>query len=178
MGAPAATREEFAAADREPVLGTSMTIVAPTGQYFKEKLINLGANRWSFRPEVGLSYPFGRRWLVDIYAGVWLFTTNHAFYPGTSVRTQDPMIAAQAHVSYNIDPVTWVAADFTHYTGGQSNVNDLYKDDRQSNTRIGATANLPVAPQHSVKIAFSTGAIVRFGANLSTISIAWQTALF
>ncbi len=130
FGAPAVTREEFAKSSPQTVLGASLTVIAPTGQYLSDKLINLGTNRWSFKPELGLSYVISERWFIDLYAGVWFFTNNNSFYPGTSVRSQDPFLTFQTHVSYNINPLMWAAIDFTYYTGGQSSVNDFYKDDR------------------------------------------------
>jgi hypothetical protein len=120
----------------------------------------------------------GNRWLIDLYAGIWLFTTNNSFYPGTSVREQDPMGSFQAHISYNIQPRMWAAFDMTFYTGGMSSVNDTEMDDRQSNSRVGATMVLPVGKRHSVKIAFSTGAIIRYGADFTTLSAGWQTSFF
>jgi hypothetical protein len=115
-----------------------------------------------------------KQWFIDLYAGVWLFTNNNSFYPGTSLRSQDPLIALQTHISYNFNPLMWAAVDITYYTGGQSSVNDVYNDDRQNNSRLGLTFNFPVSKQNAIKIAYSTGAIIRFGANFSTISIAWQ----
>ena len=179
FGAPAATLNEFAkTSSRTVVLGTSLTNVAPTGQYSSEKIINISTNRWSFKPELGISYPVGNRWLIDLYAGLWLFTNNDSFYPGSSVRTQDPLAAFQAHISYNVNPAMWAAIDLTYYTGGQSSINNNYNDDRQNNMRIGATVVLPVNKQNSVKLAYSTGAIIRFGSDFSTLSIAWQTTFF
>lgn len=176
VGAPALTPEEFATSSPQTILGGSLTVVAPTGQYFTEKLINLGTNRWSFKPEIGLSYPLDEHWLVDFYAGVWLFTDNGSFYPGTSVRSQNPLVSFQAHASYNITPLMWAAINLTYYTGGQSSVDDFYKDDRQNNSRFGATFNVPVSRLNSIKLAYSTGAIIRLGANFSVVSIAWQMA--
>ena len=178
FGGPALTREEFARSSPQTVLGASLTVIAPTGQYFSNKLINLGTHRWSFRPELGLSYAVSKQWFIDVYAGVWLFTNNHSFYPGTSLRSQNPLFTFQTHISYNINPVMWAAIDFTYYTGGQSSLNDFYKDDRLNNSRVGATFNFPVGTLSAIKIAYSTGAIIRFGANFSTISIAWQMAFF
>ena len=54
------------------MVGASLLVAAPTGQYYPNKLINLGTNRWAAKPEVALSYPLGPRWLLDAYAGVWL----------------------------------------------------------------------------------------------------------
>jgi hypothetical protein len=174
-GAPAATMGEIVKAPRKTILGTSLSVVTPTGQYFPEKLINLGTSRWAFKPELALSQPLGKRWLVDFYTGIWLFTKNDSFYPGSSVRTQDPLGAFQGHISYNIQPLMWVAFDLTYYTGGQSTVDGVEMDDRQSNSRVGATIVLPVGKRHSVKFAYSTGAIIRSGADFTSISAGWQT---
>lgn len=178
LGGKATTLEEFPKIKKSTIIGTSLTVVAPTGQYFSDKLINLGTWRWSFKPEVALTQPIGKNWMIDAYAGVWLFTTNHSFYPGTYTRRQDPMLTFQYHLSYNIRPRMWVALNATFYTGGQSSVNKVYKDDRQSNTRIGGTLALPVGKRHVLKIAYSKGAIIRIGANFSTISVGWTTSWF
>lgn len=177
-GGPAVTREEFAVSSPRTVLGASLTVGAPTGQYYSGKLINLGTHRWSFKPELGLSYVASKEWFIDLYAGVWFFTTNRSFFPGTSVRSQLPLLSFQTHVSYNISPLTWAAIDFTYYTGGQSSVNDLFNDDRQNNTRVGATFNFPVGRLGAIKLAYSTGAIIRIGGDFSTISAAWQMVFF
>ena len=175
IGAPAATLAETVKAPRKTILGTSLQISAPTGQYYPEKLINLGTSRWAFKPEVALSHPFGKKWLIDIYAGLWLFTKNDEFYPGTAVRTQDPLGSFQGHISYNIQPAMWVAFDMTYYTGGTSYIDGVENDDRQSNSRIGGTMVLPVGKRNAVKFAFSTGAIIRSGADFTTVSVGWQT---
>lgn len=178
VGAPAATIGEIAKAPRKTILGASLSITTPTGQYFPEKLINLGASRWAFKPELALSQPVGKRWLIDFYTGLWLFTKNEQYYPGSSVRTQDPLGSFQGHISYNIQPLMWAALDMTFYTGGNSSIDGVDMNDRQSNSRIGATLVLPVKKRNSLKFAFSTGAIIRSGADFSTFSVGWQTSLF
>ena len=72
----------------------------------------------------------------------------------------------------------WVALDMTFYTGGNSSIDGVDMNDRQSNSRIGATLVLPVKKRHSVKLAYSTGAIIRSGADISTVSVGWQTMFF
>jgi hypothetical protein len=175
LGAPATAPKDLAKAPRKTILGTSLSIVAPTGQYMPEKLINLGTYRWAFKPELALSQPVCKRWLVDVYAGLWLFTKNDSYYPGSSVRTQDPLGSFQGHISYNIQPLMWAALDMTFYTGGNSSIDGVPNKDRQSNFRIGATMVLPVGKRNSLKFAFSTGAIIRSGADFSTMSVGWQT---
>ncbi len=178
LGGHAVSLSEFAKEKNRTILGTSLTVITPTGQYFSDKLINLGTWRWSFKPEVAFTQKIGKRWMVDVYTGVWLFTTNHSFYPGSSIRTQDPLVAFQSHLSYNINPRMWVAINGTYYAGGQSSVNDIYKDDRLANARLGATLALPVGKRNVLKIAYSKGAVIRVGANFSTITLGWSSAWF
>ncbi len=178
IGAPASTLGELAKAKRSTILGTSLSVTVPTGEYNPDKLINLGTHRWSVKPEVALSQPIGQRWLFDMYYGIWFFTSNNSFYTGNSVRKQDPMGSVQAHISYNISPRMWAAFDMTYYTGGKSTVDGVELDDRQSNSRVGGTLVLPAGKVHSVKIAFSTGAIIRYGADFTTLSVGWQTSFF
>jgi hypothetical protein len=177
-GAPAMNLPQFMRAPRKTILGASINVVAPTGQYFNDKLINIGANRWSFKPELALSHPFGKKWMIDFYSAVWLFAKNNTFFPGTSVRSQDPLGALQAHLSYNVSLRAWVALDLTYYGGGNSSVNGVPKDDRQSNSRIGATLVFPTGKMSALKFAVSRGAIVRSGANFTSLSIGWQQSFF
>ena len=174
-GAPAMTPQQFAKSPRKPIVGVSLLVSAPTGQYFSGHLINLGANRWAFKPEVALSYPLGRRWLVDVYAAAWLFTDNGSFYPGTATRSQAPIGAVQAHVSYSLSLKAWAAFDATWYAGGQASVNGVPHGASESNSRVGGTVVFPVGNRHSIKVSCSTGANVRFGTDFTTLSIGWQT---
>lgn len=176
VGAPASTAETIMKSPRKPIVALSLNAVLPTGQFFPDKLINLGTNRYSLRPEVALSYPLGKRWLLDAYAGVWYFTNNSSFYPGDAIRTQEPLGAFQAHISYNFTPRHWVALNTTFYTGGESAIDDVKLDDRQENFRVGITAVMPVGKQNSLKLSVSKGAVVRIGQDFTTISLGWVTS--
>jgi len=178
LGAPATGLAEFMKAPKKTIIGLSMNIGMPTGEFFSDKLINIGTNRWSFKPELAISQPIGKRWFIDIYSGVWLFTSNYSFYPGSSERSQEAMGAFQAHISYNITPRLWVAYNATYYVGGRSSIDGIYNDDRQNNTRIGLTAVIPVGKSNSLKFAASTGAVVRVGQDFTTFSLGWQHSWF
>ena len=175
-GSPLNARD-FARSAPRTVVGVSITMAPPLGQYYPDKLINLGANRWSFKPEMGVSHVAGK-WTIEGYGGVLLFTTNDEFYTGSSVRTQRPVIALQGHVSYAISPRIWAAVNATFYTGGRTSIDGVEKADLQRNTRLGATLSLPIARQQSIKIATSTGATTRIGADFKTIVVAWQLTWF
>ncbi|HQQ78505.1 MAG TPA: transporter [Thermoanaerobaculia bacterium] len=173
IGGPALPMKEFMARKPEPTLGFSLVAVVPTGQYSNEKLINIGTNRWAFRPEFGLSFPVGK-WTLEGAAGVWLFLDNDHAYPAENVRSQDPLYSFQVHVGYTVRPGLWVAADATYYAGGKTYTNDVPGDTRQANTRAGLTASVPVARGHSVKLSASRGVDSRIGSRFNAYGLAYQ----
>jgi hypothetical protein len=168
---------EFAKAPRRTIVGASMTVVAPTGAYDQTRLINLGTNRWAFKPEFGVAVPRGR-WDIDAYVGLWVFTSNSSFYPGTIRRTQEPMVATQGHVSYTFRPRLWVAVDGTWYSGGRTRSGDGETVGGVNNTRLGATLSLPVGRQQSIKASYSAGVAVRTGTDFRSFAFAWQWLWF
>jgi hypothetical protein len=167
------TPAEFVKAPRRTIVGASLSVTAPTGQYWDTKLINIGANRWTFKPEIGVSVPY-KRWDLDAYLGTSFFTANPSFYPGGQRKAQDPVYALQLHASYTIRPRLWVALDSTWYAGGRTRVNDGPPSQDMNNSRLGATLSLPVGRTQSLKIGFSSGVSVRTGTDFNTIGIAWQ----
>ena len=176
-GSPPMTPSEFARRRRGPIVGTSVTIVPPVGQYDRTKLVNLGSNRWSVKPEVGLSVPAGR-WTIDTYAGVWMFSDNDAYFPGSGRREQDPVVALQGHVSYALGRRAWIAVNATWYGGGKTAVDGARLTSPYRNARVGATWAVPVGARQSLKIAYSAGATTRVGADFRTLTGAWQIVLF
>lgn len=176
-GSPAMTPAEFARAPRRTIVGISLSAAPPLGQYDETKLVNLGTNRWAFKPEVGMSIPAGR-WTIDSYASVVFFTDNDAYFPGGSYRSQDPVYALQGHVSYTLAHRAWIAVNGTWYSGGRTTLNGVRNADLQRNTRLGATYAQPIGRRQSVKVAYSTGATTRFGADFRTISVGWQVVFF
>ena len=177
LGTKAMNREEFAKAPKKTILGVSLAVQAPTGQYDPTKLINLGTNRWAFKPEVGVSVPVSH-WYLDVYAGAWFFTNNDQFYTGNNTRKQNPLTVLQTHASYVFKSRAWLAIDATWYGGGASTVNSTPPSERQSNSRYGATFAAPLVKGHSLKFSASTGATTRTGTDFNTILVAWQYTWF
>ena len=174
VGGRALSAGEFVKVQRRTIVGVSLTAIPPLGQYDRTKLINLGANRWAFKPEIGISRLVRSKWTLDGYAGIWMATANDEFYPGASHRTQRPIVALQAHVSYTARPRLWIAADGTWYSGGRTTVDGIEKGDLLRNSRLGATLSLPIGRQQSLKVNGSVGATTRVGSDFRTIAVAWQ----
>jgi hypothetical protein len=173
-GAPKMTPKEFGSYRLTSILAASILVIAPTGQYDPARFINLGTNRWAFKPELAYTRALGGsgRWVMDMYAGVWLFTKNKNFVFGE--RSQEPMLSTQFHVNYRATRRVWVAFDSTFYAGGRSSVNGGPKENLQQAVRLGSTLTVPLHGGHVVKFVFSRGAIVRVGGDFTNLGVSYQ----
>ncbi len=176
MGGPAMEATEFAKWKQKRLLGVSLKMVAPTGQYSGTKLVNWGSNRWAFKPEVGYSERWGH-WVVDGYAGVWFYTTNPAFYDGpvTKPQSEAPIGSLEGHLSYDVRPRFWVSLDGNFWSGGITGLSGIRNlATKQTGSRIGATASFPISKHQSIKVSYSDGTYIVFGGNYQNVSVAWQ----
>jgi hypothetical protein len=135
-------------------------------------LLNLGNNRWSFRPELGISKAWGP-WTVELEPSVILFTDNPDFFNGKTFA-QAPIYLVRGNIIYNFDSGIWLSLDGTYFTGGRTTVNGMKGNNEQTNTRAGLSLALPVDRNNSIKFNASTGISTRTGSGFSAIGVAWQ----
>jgi len=174
IGGPAMQPAEFDNWHQSVLLGASLEIVPPTGQYDPTRLVNWGSNRWAFKPELGYSERWGH-WLLDAYAAVWFFTDNPQYYPGTQTQTEAPVGAVETHLSYDFKPRLWVSLDANYWWGGTTSLNGVQNEaTNQKNSRVGITASVPLTAHQSIKLSFSDGAYISYCGNYRNVSLAWQ----
>ena len=171
-GAPALSLQEFASYRQDLIIGASLQVSLPLGQYDPDKLVNIGTNRWSVKPELGISKALGPLTL-ELSTGVSIYTDNHDFFGGKT-RAQAPIYSVQGHLSYTLGAGIWVALDGTYYTGGRTTVDGVEGNDLQKNSRLGATVALPVNRHISVKLYGSTGVSTRTGSDFNAGGIFLQ----
>ncbi len=171
-GAPALTAEQFRSYRQDVIVGASLQVSVPAGQYDETRLVNLGSNRWFFKPEVGISKAAGA-WIFETKAAVTLFTDNDEFYNGRK-REQDPLYSLQAHAIYNFGLGIWGSVDATYFTGGRTTLDGVLNNDMQRNWRFGGTFAFPIDARNSVKLYLSSGVSARTGNNFDLLGIAWQ----
>jgi hypothetical protein len=172
LGSPALSPENFPKYKQGTILGASLVTSIPTGQYFPEKLINLGSNRWGFKPEVGVSTSIGRTFL-EAYTGIWLYTNNNDYLISNSL-SQNPLFSLQLHASYLFKNFMWVAANFAFANGGQTSLNGVKNNDYQSNSRIGLTYSTPLSRQLSARVQYHVAADTRRGSDYNIFVATFQ----
>ena len=180
IGGPAMSYTEFRNWQQTTLLGASLTVVAPTGQYDATKLVNYGGNRWGFKPELGYSQRWGN-WVLDAYGGVWFFTTNSEFFsrnqyfPGTRSQSENTVEEVEAHISYDFRERLWVSLDANYWWGGSTSLNGHENPDTyQKSSRVGVTASIPLSKRLSLKFSYANGAYIRYGGNYQVVAVALQ----
>ena len=173
-GAPSMTPKEFGSYQFKTIVGVSLSVAPPLGQYDPTKLINLGTNRWSFKPEIGFARGRGK-WVFEAMAGVWLFTDNTEFVGGRT-REQDPIFASQGHVTYRFKRSMWLAGDVNFFTGGRTTIGGKLNLDLQRNSRFGATFSQAFRGGHAIRASVSRGAYTTIGAAFTSISVGYNYA--
>ena len=171
-GAPALTLKEFAGWEQDLIVGASFRVTVPWGQYDDTRIVNIGTNRWSFKPEVGVSKAIGP-WTLELTAAATFFTDNDDFYGGKT-RAQDPLFSAQTHVIYSFPRGIWGSLDATYFAGGRTTIDGALNADLQQNWRVGGTLSLPVYRHNSIKFYASSGVSSRTGNDYDLVGVAWQ----
>ena len=171
-GAPALTLGEFAAWEQDLILGASLRVSAPWSQYDDSKLVNVGNNRWSFKPELGISKALGP-WTLEFAAAATLFTDNDDFLGGKTL-SQDPLYSLRGHLIYGFRSGTWASVDATWFAGGRTTVDGALNRDLQQNWRVGGTLAFPLDRANSIKLYVSSGVSARTGNNFDLAGVAWQ----
>lgn len=172
LGAPALTLDQFAGYRHDLIVGGSLQVSLPIGQYDPAKLVNIGSNRWYVKPELGMSKGWGQ-WTLELSTGATIFGENEDFFGGKR-REQAPIYSFQSHLVYGFSAGIWGALTAAYFTGGQTKIDGVRGHDLQQNTRIGATLAWPIDRRNSIKLHASSGVYTRTGTDFDTIGLAWQ----
>jgi hypothetical protein len=171
-GAPALSMQEFAGFQQDLIIGVSVQVSAPIGQYDKEKLVNIGNNRWFVKPDIGISKAWGAL-VLELSTGVFFFSKNDDFFGGSTLE-QDPVYSTQVHVTYSLGRGVWAALSGTYDYGGRTTIDGVRNDDLGKNSRIGATLALPVNRNNSIKLYASSGLQTTTGSDSNLVGFLWQ----
>ena len=172
IGSPALQKDGFKDFKQKTIAGFSMQMVAPTGQYFDDRLINLGSNRWAFRPQLGVSHKMSS-WYIEYAINAWFYTTNEAFWDGNTLK-QNPIGTFKLNVIKAFSKGIWVSLGAGYAYGGRSYVNDVRRDASISALRLGAIVVVPVHPKHSLKLTLLTARRFEEGADFDSIGLTYQ----
>jgi hypothetical protein len=176
VGAPAlgpkGLKEHAAKQPLPVVVGAAVTVSVPLGEYLDERLLNLGGNRYSIRPQLGLVYTRGA-WSYELTGSVFFYTDNDDFFNGKR-REQDPLYALQTHLVHVFKPGLWVGLSVGYSTGGESKVDGDSKDDKRDRFLSGISMSFPIARNQGVKLAYIRNRAQKdIGSDTDTMVLGW-----
>lgn len=155
-GSPPMKGKEYAsyraATEVETIVGAGLAVQLPTGNYMEDKLINLGTNRFTFRPQLGVVHSWGN-WSLETTGLVALYTDNNEFYNGKKLE-QDPLYIIHSHLIYTFRPGVWAGVSGGYDYGGKSTVDGTSKDDLKQNLGWAFSLGFPVSRRLGVKVAY------------------------
>ncbi len=156
IGAPPLKGTEYAeyraATECETIVGLALEVQLPTGQYFNDKLLNLGTNRFTFRPQLGVLHRRGK-WSTELHASSWIFTDNDEFFNGNYLE-QNPLYTIQGFVDYTFKPGLWAGGGVAYGLGGESTINAIPKDDPRDAIVWGLTLGYPISKQMGGQVTY------------------------
>jgi hypothetical protein len=171
-GSPALPLQEFAGWKQDLIIGASVQVSPPWGQYDDSRLLNIGGNRWTIKPEIGVSKALGS-WTLEMQAAATFFSDNEEFFGGHT-RSQEPILSLQGHVIHSFQSGQWLSLDVTWFAGGRTSIDGEPGNDLQQNWRAGLIYALPLDRRHSLKFSASRGLWARTGNSFDALGVAWQ----
>jgi hypothetical protein len=176
-GAPPLQGKEYgayrAAAEVETLVSAGLAVQLPTGDYMDDKLINLGNNRFTFRPQLGVTHKHGK-WATEVTGIVALSTDNDEFFNGKKLE-QEPLYIVHGHLVYDFRPGVWAGLSAGYNHGGKSTVDGTKKDDLKQNLAWALSFGFPLSRHLGVKVAYAgTRTQERTGVDSDTLAIGFS----
>jgi len=177
LGAPSmdVTGFQELRANPHPILGASLKILAPTGAYDSNRLINVGANRWAARTQLGFIMPFSSNWQLELAAGAWFFGDDPDFLVGR--REQEPIFHGHLHLVKRFRPGFWASLDLNYFTGGRQTIGGQQLSDVQKNSKVGVTVVVPFRGRNAIKLGYASGAHTEYGSDFDQYLVVFQRVL-
>jgi hypothetical protein len=174
-GGPALSISQFENYKPASSWGLSLTTTAPTGLYNTEKILNLGSNRWSFKPEFAFSHPFGpdQKWEFDGYGNISFYTDNTSYH-GKAIIRQQPLPGLEGHISYSFNDRAWVSVDTRYSFGATTYVDSVSQNNAQQNFIVGNELNISLSPQNSLTFVFAKAIVHQHGPSATGFTIKYD----
>ena len=172
LGAPALKASQFRDYSPGRISGFSLQVIAPTGQYYPDRLINLGTNRWTFKPQWGYAWNF-EKWIWETYASAWIYTKNKDFWGGNELRL-NPLFALKLHGIRKLKKGNWFALNVGYGIGARGYINDERRDNRISTIRLLAVYAIKLGKNHTLRIDATSGIRFEKGADFNAIGLSYQ----
>jgi hypothetical protein len=156
-GAPALTKREFSQWQPNSYLTGSIGVTAPTGSYKGTRLVNIGKNRWTFKPQLSYGIYLDPHLLLAVNTNVQIFTANDE-YKGSERQQQKALYGVEGHLSHDFGDRAWLSFDATYAHGGMTKIDGVGQSNRQQTLRLGASGSFNFDSATAISAGFTHSA--------------------
>jgi hypothetical protein len=179
LGAPPLSGKAFmdyrAARPVYTTLGAAVALVLPLGEYFPERLINLGQNRYIVRTQLGVLHQRGP-WQFELTGTISFYQDNDEFFGGTQLQ-QDPLGFVQAHLIRTFARGIWASVSGGYSYGGESRIDGVPKNNDERTRYFALSLGMPLTRQSSVKLAYvNADTNILLGSSSDSLLLSWALA--
>lgn len=168
-------QEYMSTHDVYTVVGVSVAVTLPLGQYYSDKLLNLGQNRFVFRPQAEFVHNW-RQWSYELTGSLYLFTNNNDFYNG-GTRKQDPIFAMQTHLIRRFNRGLWGSLSLGSGLLGESLVNRQPHNDKREDLLGAFSFGFPLLKRQAVKLVYMrTETLNDIGGDTNSFGVVWSAS--
>jgi hypothetical protein len=126
--------------------GLTPYLILPTGSYDRNRALNLGENRWRLTLQAGFITPLADKLLLDVIGDVTYFGKNDDFGATSATLKQKAQYQFQSALRYNLTPRWDVRLGLSYVNGGETEVNNVSRDDRQRTSKFTVGSGYFITP--------------------------------
>lgn len=147
-------------------LGITEWFKMPLGEYDNKRVLNMGANQWAFKSEIGFVKGWGDFYL-ELSPYIEFYTDNSDAGAASATLEKDPTYAMETHLSYDISKTVLVSLDHYYKKGGETTVADVAMDDEAETHALQFTLGVTPAPKQKLLLQYLQDLSVENGSKTS-----------
>jgi len=101
----------------------------PTGDYDKNRPLNLGENRWKGAFQVGGMHGLGKDFSLELTGDVTWYGKNTQYGAASAILKQNPLYMVHGYLNWHYSPATTFALGAARTEGGTTSVNGVSMND-------------------------------------------------
>lgn len=149
-------------------LGFTPFITIPGGNYDSSRgSLNIGTNRWAFKPELGFVKGIGDRTFFEIILAGEFYTDNNDYVGKT--LSQDPVLTVESHLSYDLTKSMYASLDYFYHNGGEQKLEDISLNNTKDDHALQLTLGYSFAPGFQVLLQYRNDFEVNSGPVTQTV---------
>ncbi|MDX1379932.1 MAG: transporter [Xanthomonadales bacterium] len=156
-------------------VGAAITVVLPWGEYFPDRLINLGSNRYIVRTQLGVLHQ-RHEWQFELTGSMSWYEDNDDYFGGRLLE-RDPLAFLQGHLIRDLGKGRWISASGGYSWGGETAVDGNLSNNNDRTRFFALGYGFPLSPRQAMKITLvHADTNINVGARTNSLLLGWSVS--